>query len=74
MAACFYNTAIGRRGKGGLHIVQGQGYSIVETRTAEKLTRNVGDNGAKCQGRTATVCDNGLQTVQQKQRLKNSFA
>jgi len=44
--------------------MQWQGTSIVETWRADKENRNAGDSVAKCQERTATVCDGGLQTVQ----------
>jgi hypothetical protein len=50
--------------------VHWQGMSIVETRRADKATRNAGDSVAKCQERTAAVCDFGLQTVQDIQQLK----
>jgi len=51
---------------------QWQGTSIVETRRADKATRNVGDSVAKYQGRTAAVCDAGLQTVQEMKVLKEA--
>jgi len=44
----------------------------VQWRTG-KATRNVGDSVATCQERTATVCDVGLQIVQQIQLLKKYF-
>jgi len=40
---------------------------IVEGRWAHKATRNSGESGAKLQERTATVCDVGLQSVQEMQ-------
>jgi len=53
--------------------VQWQGMSIVETLRADRATRNAGDSVAKCQERTATVCDVGHQTVQEMQRVKEAF-
>jgi hypothetical protein len=47
--------------------------SIVETRRADKATRNDSDSVAKCQDRTAAVCDVGLQTEQEMQRPKKAF-
>jgi len=35
--------------------------------------QSAGESVAKCQERTATVCDFGLQTVQQMQWLKEAF-
>jgi hypothetical protein len=61
-------TIVGRRAEGRLEIYEHwQEMSIVQTRQAEKANRNVGDSVAKCQKRTATDCDVGLQTVQEMQ-------
>jgi hypothetical protein len=38
---------------------------IVETRRVDRATRNGGNNAARYQKRTATVCEAGLQTVQE---------
>jgi hypothetical protein len=54
--------------KGGLQIhVQWQGMSAVEMQGADKGTRNTSDSVAKCQERTANICDIGLQTMQEMQ-------
>jgi len=43
--------------------LQWQGMPTVETRRADKTTRNAGDSDTKCRKRTATVCDTGIQTT-----------
>jgi hypothetical protein len=43
--------------------VQWRARPIVETRRADRVTGNGCDNVAKCQERTATACNTGLQTT-----------
>jgi len=38
-------------------------FQFFKTRWTDKATRNVDDIVAKCQERTAAVCDTGVQTV-----------
>jgi hypothetical protein len=64
----FTFTIVGCSEKGGFQMyAQWQGMLIVEMRRADKRTRNVGDNVAKCQERTTAVCDVRLQTMQEMQ-------
>jgi len=37
--------------------VQWQGMPTIQTRRADKTTRNAGNNVANCQKQTTTVCD-----------------
>jgi hypothetical protein len=50
-----------------------QGMLTFEMWRADKTTGNAGDNVAKCQERTAIVCDVWLQMVQDIQGLKKAL-